>query len=189
MASEMNGYQQAILISAGCYTGASYCVRNADRWYCDAVKDIFGTTIYSQECHGKEDGQWVIKSTKVKPPELADVVDVPGFCRAHIELHGVIDIVLRQYSRTKSEKTKVPRLRIYGKEDALRFIVKNLPVGDKKIQRITNRIGTGYTGSTCAVYYQSRKEVGAILEYISGEPCNTAIWNVWKERLSGLDDQ
>lgn len=183
-AAEMSGYMQAVLMSSGCYTGARYCVRNVDRWYCEVVESIFGTTIYSLKNHEKEYRQWVIKSAKVNPPKLTDVVDFRGFCRAYIELHGIVDIVFLQRSRTSQEKRKMPRLRIYGKEEILRLIMNSLPAGNKKIQRITNKISGGYTGRTCAIYYQSGKEIEDILEYISGEPRNAAVWDKWREKLS-----
>ena len=38
-----------------------------------------------------------------------------------------------------------------------------------------------YVGKTCALYYQSVKEIVSILQWIDGKPRNERIWTKWKE--------
>lgn len=173
---QVTGYQQGILYATGSYTGGKYSVRNVDRWYCDAVQPLFGTSVYMQINQEREKPQFVVKSNRVHRPELKDVTDNIGFCRAMIEIHGVLDTnVIRGAKRL--------RLRIYGDEFALRWIMDHLPAGQKKIQNIRNSIENRYTGETSAIYYQSEAEIRKILDYIAGNPSNSAVWEKWENIL------
>ena len=53
--------------------------------------------------------------------------------------------------------------------------------GEKKIQYINNVVNDTYIGKTCALYYQSNKEIYEILKWIDGSPKNERIWDKWKE--------
>lgn len=80
----MTGYQQAILYLLGVKTGGKFLVRCIDRWYIDAVADLFPTAPYYQahSVPGKK-GYWVLKSARVDYRlSLADVTDWQGFCVA-----------------------------------------------------------------------------------------------------------
>lgn len=44
----MNGYQQAILMLLGVDTCGKFLVRCVDRWYIDAVAELFPTAPYLQ---------------------------------------------------------------------------------------------------------------------------------------------
>jgi len=71
--------------------------------------------------------------------------------------------------------------RIYGTEEIISFLNGCLPANEKKIQHISNVVDDVYIGKTCAVYYQSVKEIISILQWIDGKPRNERIWNKWKE--------
>lgn len=124
----ITGYQQGIIKAIGSMTGNRLSVRNQDRWYCDSVQPAFGTKVYRSN-YGR--GQWAIKSLRINPVDLGDVSDTVGFCRAYIEIHGLLDL-----AKMGKYHTRRPRLRIYGGEDTLSFIMGNLPVNEKKIQHI-----------------------------------------------------
>lgn len=171
----MTGYQQGILLATGCYIDNRYCVRNIDRWYCEAVEDIYDTKMYGQTLRGKI--QYVLKSAKVIPPKLDEITDFEGFCRAWIEIHGILDITNRKTGSGKQVKRL--RLRIYGQENILKFVMACLPCKRKKIQYIKNSVQGGYIGETCAIYYQSSLEILDILQYINGTAKNIKIWQEW----------
>lgn len=174
----MNGYQSGIIYAIGSMTGGRMCVRSVDRWNCDAVQPVFGTAVYSQVCRCREKMQFVVKSAKVERVNLCDVADVVGFCRAYLEIHGVLD--MKPAKDRRGNRIWNLRLRVYGKEEVLGFLMEHLPANPKKIQKISNSVdGGAYTGETCAIYYQSRKEIAEILEYIDGEPKNERIWRLW----------
>ena len=75
------------------------------------------------------------------------------------------------------------RLRIYGNEEILSFINKEMPAKEKKIQYIKNYVGEKYIGRTCALYYQSGTEILEILKWIDGFPKNIAVWDKWNELI------
>lgn len=175
----MTGYQQGILIGTGCYNGDRYCVRNIDKWYCEAVTDIYDTKMYSQKLRDKT--QYILKSSKVTPPGLTDITDFQGFCRAWIELHGLLDITNKK-NRSGKQVRKL-RLRIYGKQEILEVLMDCLPGRRKKIQHISNSVAGGYIGQTCAIYFQSATEIKEILCYINGQPKNLDVWNKWGKIL------
>lgn len=171
----MTGYQQGILLATGCQMGDRYCVRNIDRWYCDAVSNLMGTNAYGVESRGKI--QWRIKSPRVVAPTLQDVTDWKGFCRAWIEIHGVLDSPKRRNKKTL-------RLRIYGQENVLTQIMNRLPATKKKIGYIKNIVEEIYEGETCCIYYQSAREVLDILDYIDGELKNSNVWTKWNDIIN-----
>lgn len=179
----MTGYQTGIIYAIGSSSGdGRVSVRSIDRWYCDVVQPLFGTVVYSQTLKGREKPQYVAKGKMNKQINLDNVVDVAGFCRAYIELHGVLD---RRSAKDRSGNRIWPlRLRVYGCEEVLEFLMRNLPAGLKKIQRISNLVDGKYNGDTCAIYYQSKKEIFEILDYIDGEPRNEKIWELWSETIS-----
>lgn len=171
-----SGYQQAILYLIGSSVGDRFSVRCTDRWYVDQVAELFPTRPYLQRrADGKSDF-WTIKSPAVVPSRLSDVTDMPGFCRGVIELQGTLDL-WRHRSR-RSGLIRTLRLRIYGTQELLSFVMPTLPAGEKKIQSV--RTGSG---STCAIYFQSPREVADILSYISGDPRNKALWDHWTQLL------
>ena len=173
----MTGYQQGILTATGSWNGDRYCVRNIDRWYCGAVQPLFGTAVYPQTVHSKT--QWVVKSARVIPPDLSDISDHAGFCRAYIEIHGLLDTTWRQ----RRGGYYALRLRIFGQEPVLNFIADRLPAETKKISSVINDISGGYTGRTGVIYYQSQQEVADILNYIDGNPRNPSVWSQWNSAI------
>lgn len=171
---DLTGYQQAILYLLGTYADGHFLVRCADRWYINAVADLFPTRPYLQPRprEGKK-AFWTLKSARVDlRQELSGVADWPAFCRGVIELQGCVDL-LHHRSR-RGEERLTPRLRIYGSEELLDAIMPVLPAAPKKLQRVSTA-----TGSTCALYYQSPSEVAAILDYIRGLPANRPLWERW----------
>lgn len=61
----MTGYQQAILMLLGVDTCGKFLVRCVDRWYIDAVAELFQTAPYLQHrADGKRDF-WTVKSAQV----------------------------------------------------------------------------------------------------------------------------
>lgn len=169
------GYQQAILHIYGVYTGGRFVVRCVDKWYIDAVADLFPTSPYLQARHdpGKKDF-WVIKSAKVDYRlDLQSVTDWRGFCRGVIELQGVLD--LWHHRNRRHIPIATPRLRIYGQTDLLLAVMAHLPAAPKKIQAVTNGQRT-----TSSIYFQSPAEVADILSYIYGFPANAPLWERWE---------
>ena len=85
-----------------------------------------------------------------------------GFLRAYIEIHSTIDALIMR----RREKARVaPRLRIYGNrnflEDVTKVLANETGVGIKRVQKATNiSPGSG------VLYYQSRKELQILYEYI-----------------------
>ena len=106
----MNGYQQAILMLLGVDTCGKFLVRCVDRWYINAVAELFPTAPYLQHrADGKKDF-WVVKSAKVHLlPSLADVTDWQGFCRGVVELQACLDLWPH---KVRGKPTRTPRLRV-----------------------------------------------------------------------------
>lgn len=174
----MTGYQMAILLLVGCRTGEKYRVQSIDRWYADAVSDLFpGCTPFQQHQAGK-DSTWRITSRLVDYSSLSlqDVTDWQGFCRGVIELQGGVD--LWQHRTRSGGITRTLRLRIFGQQDLLQAVMAHLPARPKKLQHVQTR-----TGSTCMACYQSPREVADILTSIQGEPSNKALWAKWEALL------
>lgn len=152
-------------------------VRNLDPWYPQIIGTISRYKIYKSNHNIERDGksQWVIKARDINSlPELKNIKDINAFCRAYMEIHGVLDMATAKDK--KGNRLKKPRLRIYGTEEILNFLNNSLPAGTKKIQYIKNS-----AGETCAIYFQSAKEIADILDWIDGNPKNNKIWDKWKE--------
>lgn len=174
----LSGYQQAILYLIGIKASGKFLVRSVDKWYIDAVSDLFPTAPYLQRRNDGKKDFWTVKSAKVDYRlELDAVADKPGFCRGVIELQGTLD-AWKHRSR-KGASIVTPRLRIYGEPQILQFVMDSLPATAKKIQEVRTA-----TGCTCAVYYQSPTEVAEIMSYISGFPANLRKWETWDEIMS-----
>lgn len=86
----MTGYQQAILYLNGSMQNDTpghglprFIVRNVDRFYVDAVAELFSTKSYYQHCSapGKRD-YWCIKDAATAKPALSDISDWHGFSPA-----------------------------------------------------------------------------------------------------------
>lgn len=169
----MTGYQQAILLLFGVDTGGRFLVRSVDRWYIDAVADLFPTAPYYQRRSGEKKDFWVVKSAQVHLlPSLADVTDWQGFCRGVLELQAILD--LWRHKTKRGVPIATPRLRIYGQPELLTQIAPHLPAAPKKLQYLHTQ-----TGATCALYYQSPAEIADILDSLRGEPCNKPLWARW----------
>lgn len=169
------GYQQAILHLLGVHTGGQFLVRCIDRWYVDAVSDLFPNPPFLQPRNtpGKKDF-WVLKSAKVDyRQDLSKIEDWAGFCRGVIELQGVVD--LWRHRDRKHTLLLTPRLRIYGEPLLLSVVSQHLPAGAKKMQSVKTN-----SGATHALYYQSPAEVADILNYIYGVPANAPLWSRWE---------
>lgn len=173
----MTGYQQAVLYLSGSWSDGKYLVRNADRWYIDAVADLFPAQPYFQRRpEAAKRDYWCIKSAAVSPPSLSDVSDWQGFSRAFVELQGSLD--LWPHKNRRGETIRTPRLRLYGQPDVLNFVAQHLPAGRKKLQVCRTQ-----TGTTSLYAYQSPAEVDAILESLDGSPRNDRIWSAWQSIL------
>lgn len=171
----MTGYQQAILHLLGTYADGKFLVRCADKWYIDAVADLFPTSPYLQARNetGKKD-YWVLKSAKVDyRQDLDAITDWVGFCRGVIEIQGVVDNW--KHRNRKGAPVVTPRLRIYGDQTLLSAISQHLPAMPKKLQSISTR-----SGATSALYYQSPAEVSDILNFIYDIPANAPLWERWE---------
>lgn len=160
---------------------AFLCVRNLDAWYPKCIENISKHKAYQSHYNVARDGkpQWVIKARDIQVlPQLSEIASPADFIRAYIEIHSVLDLSSRK-SRS-GERYKAPRLRIYGNEEILEYIQKNVPAGKKAVQTITNRVGAKYKGETRAVYYQLKSEIIDILKWIDGNPRNEKVWDKWK---------
>ena len=173
----MTRYHQVIRYAIGYSDGNRVIVRSIDKWYVYTISEICGNTPYPNNYYRDRDKtpQWTIKSAKLSIPTLADISDWQGFCRAYIEIHGVLDA---------TRGGKGLRLRIYGDEDVLTAIMQHLPAAPKKLQYITNKIDGKYIGSTCAIYYQSSLEVLTIMSWLDGEPKNESIHGKWYDVIN-----
>lgn len=174
----MTGYQQAILMLLGCQLGGKFAVRCIDRWYADAVAELFPTAVYLQRRPSPKKDYYVVKSARVRyPVALSDVTDWEGFCRAVIELQAVVDLWPHRGKRGASIKT--PRLRIYGDADLLLAIMPHLPAAPKKVQHVRTQ-----TGQTCAIYYQSPAEVCEIIGFVSEAHGNQEKLEYWSRIMA-----
>lgn len=169
MEINISGYQIGVLYALSSNAGDNrLIIRSIDKWYCEVCQELFRVNIYPNNYHYDRDKatQWCLKGTlKVPFPKLEDITDIEGFCRSWIEIHSCLD----------KPRDKL-RLRIYGKEEILKFLIQHLPVAMKKIQNIRTQ-----TGITSAVYYQSRKEIINIFDYINGYPKNDKVWDKWNK--------
>lgn len=193
MVVEMNDYCNGILFASGSATksGESYVVlvRNIDPWYAEVVSAESGRKAYRINTNIDRDGvpQWHIKVRQSEIPTLPYRGSVPDFLRPYLELHAVLD--LGAAKDRKGNKFYKPRLRIYGKSDIINYLNDVLPAEIKKIQHIKNKVADGYIGETSALYYQSRKEIVDILEWVDGSPRNEKIWANWAEILPEIRNE
>lgn len=182
----MNDYCNGIAYATGYFlktNGSQYLIaRNLDDWYVKMIASQSKYKAYMSKHNIVRDGraQWTIKAKDIQSiPALCKIQKVNDFCRAYIEIHGVLDLATAKNRR--GNYFKKPRLRIYGKEEIMLFLNDNLPAQKKKIQYISNSVSDLYIGQTWALYYQSQKEIMDILNWIDGKPRNDRIWNKWKE--------
>lgn len=185
----MEDYHIGIAYASGYFAneyGKQYLVvRNLDSWYVKIMETEYKYKAYESKYNVKRDGksQWTIKARDIDSvPSLSEIQNVNDFCRAYIEIHGLIDFATAK--DRKGNQFKKPRLRIYGTEEIISFLNGCLPANEKKVQYINNVVDDIYIGKTCALYYQSKKEIISILKWIDGEPKNERIWGKWKEVLS-----
>lgn len=158
-------------------------VRNMDYWYPNCISEATGFTVYKSGYHEKHrlTDQWVVKARNVEDiPSLSAIHNISDFCRAYIEIHGVLDI-----SKRKNNKRGL-RLRIYGKESVIHFITTSLPAREKKIQYMQNQMEGKYIGKTCVIYYQSRAEIENILYFLDGRPKNMRVWKQWEDVIRSI---
>ena len=177
----MNDYCNGIAFATGYIAkekNARYLVvRNSNPWYVNCIAEETGCTMYKSGYYEKHrvTDQWIVKARNIQGIiSLSEIQNVSDFCRAYIELHGVLDT-----SKRKNGKRGL-RLRIYGKEDVIQYINSSLPAKEKKVQYVQNVIENKYVGQTCAIYYQSRAEIENILRFLDGSPRNSHIWEQWK---------
>lgn len=170
----MTGYQQGIIYLSGSRPEPGrIVVRNIVRHYVDTLAPLSTRTrpYYQQRDRAGRPGYWVLK-LRGELPTLSDVADWSGFCRAFIELQGRLDTQrIRKPSGAVSERL---RLRIWGDPASLTAIMAVLPARQKTIQSCHTN-----TGSTSALYYQSKAEIADILNYINGYPRDEDIWVHW----------
>ena len=185
----MTDYCTGIAYGSGYFAtdnGKTYLiVRNLDKWYVDIVANETGYKSYESTHNFMRDGrnQWCVKARNINAfPDLKNLKNANDFCRAYIELHGLVD--LKTAIRRDGTRFKTPRLRIYGNEKVVSYINSVLPAKEKRIQSIINKVDGIYTGKTSALYYQSKAEIINILEWINGEPKNQTVWNEWYNTLN-----
>ena len=184
----MNDYCNGIAYASGYFANEDnrqyLVVRNLDSWYAKTIETESKYKAYESKHNIERDGrsQWNIKARDIENiPSLSEIQNVNDFCRAYIEIHGSLDLATAK--DRKGNYFKKPRLRIYGTEEIISFLNDCLPANEKKIQYIINIVDDTYIGKTCALYYQSVKEIISILQWINGEPRNEQIWTKWKEIL------
>lgn len=183
---KMNDYCNGIAYATGYFANENnkkyLVVRNLDSWYAKTIEMVSKYKAYKSKHNVKRDGrsQWNIKARDIETaPSLSEIQNINDFCRAYIEIHGLLDLATAK--DRKGNYFKKPRFRIYGTEEIISFLNGCLPANEKKIQHISNVVDNVYIGKTCAVYYQSVKEIISILQWIDGKPRNERIWNKWKE--------
>lgn len=176
----MTGYQQGILLANGTNAGGRVAVRHTDRFYPDVVQPLFGTKVYFQPRNQlpKKPDLWTVKGASVTIPNLEDIADHPGFCRAWIELKCSIKLATRKHRYLG--RYYRPMLAIYGPEEIIHFIAEGIPAKPKKMQDIRTN-----NGRTTAFVYQSLEEILQILDYIDGTPKHKPTWDRWASIVTG----
>lgn len=181
----MNDYCNGIAYGTGYFAKENekqyLVVRNLDPWYAKMIETESKHKAYESKHNIKRDGrsQWTIKARDINIlPSLSEIQCISDFCRAYIEIHGLID--LASVKDRKGNSFKKPRLRIYGNEEIIMFLNHHLPANEKKIQYVKKVVDNVYVGKTCALYYQSQKEILEILKWIDGSPKNETVWNKWQ---------
>lgn len=185
----MNDYCTGIAYATGYFANDGdkkyLVVRNVDGWYIKNIARETGYNAYESRHNFDRDGrnQWVVKCKNIHElQKLNDIENIQDFCRAYIEIHGIIDIT--NAKDRKGNQIKRLRLRIYGKKELLLFINAVLPANEKKIQSIKNIVEEKYIGETFALYYQSRTEILNILKWIDGVHKNMSVWNKWNQMVT-----
>lgn len=187
----MNDYRAGIAYATGYFANDGnkkyLVVRNLDKWYVENIEKESKYHAYESKHNADRDGkvQWVIKARDIHFLTPLSEIKIPqDFCRAYIEIHGVVD--LANAKDRKGNPIKRLRLRIYGNEEIIAYINKILPAGEKKIQHIKNTVDERYIGQTYALYYQSKTEILNILRWIDGNPKNISVWNNWESILQRI---
>lgn len=188
----MNDYCTGIAYATGYFANDGnkkyLVVRNVDKWYVENIEKESKYHVYESKHNIDRDGkvQWTIKARDINSiTPINEIKCHQDFCRAYIEIHGVVDLV--NAKDRKGNLVKRLRLRIYGNEEIIMYINKILPAGEKKIQYIKNTVD-GYVGKTCALYYQSKTEILNILKWIDGSPKNFSVWDKWNKRIISLTE-
>jgi len=91
-----------------------------------------------------------------------NIIEHQDFIRAYLEIHGRLDTII---IRKRKSSQKQPRLRIYGNryflEELSEVLSAHAGLGVKKVQKTTNE-----SEVSGILYYQSRSELKALLEYL-----------------------
>lgn len=157
-------------------------VRNLEKYYVEMIENEVGYKAYKIKSKIQRDGrpQWAVKAWNIHELQpLNRIANAKDFCRSYMELHGNLDQATAKNRR--GECYKRPRLRIYGKEEVIRYISSSLPAAEKKIQYVENIVDSKYIGKTCLIYYQSKTEILDILDWIDGTPRNEKVWEKWEQ--------
>lgn len=181
-----SGYQQGILLALGSLSNdGRFRVRHKDRFYPDAVQPLFGTNVFFMEQAARPSGYWVVRSSKLRPPELGNVTDWKGFCRAWIEIHSSL-VPITQHVWKRGVR-HIPGLKIYGSKEIVEAVMDHLPITPKKIQHISHSVDGGkYTGRTYCLTLQ-KNDTASSLAYIDGFPRNDAVWDSWAEKIARVN--
>ncbi len=187
----MTDYCNGIIYGTGYVVrenGKTYlCVRNLDPYYSKIIEHEVPYKSYESKHNIRRDNktQWCIKLRNIcEPTPLSEIHYPQEFIRAYMELHATIDPM--SMKDRKGNKIKRLRLRIYGNEEIISWINTNLPAKEKKIQYIRNVIEENYLGETCCIYFQSRREILDILDWIYGQPRNEKVWDKWWQVINNL---
>lgn len=168
--SDTGGYILGVLWGTMATWEEGYWIRHRDRWYIDICREYLGISSSIQEVSSRTGPQYRLKIVKRdivqsltdllqyhgwsprKAQERAypaGAINDRGFCRAWVELHGVIDI--RQVKARDGAYRPQKRLRIYGNYLLLSEIngILAAATGErpKKLQATSNTI-------TKALYFQ-----------------------------------
>lgn len=95
----MNDYCNGIAYASGYFANENnkqyLVVRNLDSWYAKTIEAESKYKAYESKHNIVRDGrcQWVIKARDINSiPSLSEIQCVNDFCRAYIEIHGVLDL-------------------------------------------------------------------------------------------------
>lgn len=182
----MTGYQQGIILALGTKAEGRVTVRSVDRYYPDYLQPLFGTTVLSvADQHNPEQRQFAVKSVRVDLPRLDEITDWKGFCRAWIEIHGMVFPATRYRKKTKFH---VAGFRIYGAEDVLTAMMPHLRIRPKKLEKISNKVDGGkYIGTTYCINISSPAEAAELLRYFDEAPQNAAVWTKFHQRAKEIN--
>jgi hypothetical protein len=176
----MESYILGILWGCATYepTEHMFLVRHRDPFYSQIVAQYFQTNARPHLAQSRTGDQHRLKLREryclaellergwternaVGRPYPAGNIDHAGFCRAWIETHGELDW-------WHGKRHEGPRLRIYGNRaliaDMNGVIAAGTGVMPKTVQVANRRVNE----KTCAIYYQSGKEIEAIVGWMYG---------------------